>query len=104
MLTMHRAINVAGAVAIVATMVSIQQVDAISERTTAMAVANDKAAARMEAAAAQRLWREQVAVCSRAFGPQTQPAEDADGRLVCVDARGRRADPVQGAVVKVASK
>ena len=39
-------------------------------------------------------------VCHRAFGPQTAPAEDVDGRLVCVDARGQRAQPARFAPTK----
>lgn len=41
-----------------------------------------------------------IDVCHRAFGPQTAPAEDVDGRLVCVDARGQRAQPARFAPAK----
>ena len=57
----------------------------------------------LRSAQAQR--RAQLAaesVCFRAFGPQTMPAEDADGRLVCVDARGNRAQPARFANSKSA--
>ena len=44
--------------------------------------------------AQRRLVQHQVSVCHRAFGPQTVPAEDPDGNLVCVDRKGRAAPPL----------
>lgn len=88
-MTPHRIYNIAGELAIVAMFAAIQQMDAVSEHTAAMQVANDKAAARLQAVADRREWQSRVSVCHRAFGPQTQPGEDADGNFICTDARGR---------------
>ena len=54
------------------------------------------------AQAERRAQLARISVCHRAFGPQSAPAEDADGRLVCVDARGHRAAPAR--FVEVASQ
>lgn len=54
------------------------------------------------AQAERRAQLARISVCHRAFGGQTVPAEDVDGNLVCMDARGNRAAPKR--FVEVASK
>jgi ABC-type sugar transport system ATPase subunit len=52
---------------------------------------------RIELAKLQAERRQQlhaISVCARAFGPNTAPAEDPDGNLVCVDRKGRAAPPL----------
>lgn len=89
-MTTHRIYNMAGAMAIVAMFVAIQQMDAVSAHTEAMAVANEASEARIAAVQAKREWQARVLNCHRAFGPQTEPVEDEDGNFFCRDARGRK--------------
>lgn len=91
-MTTHRIYNIAGALAIVAMFAAIQQMDAVSEHTAAMQVANEKAAARLQAVADRREWQSRVSVCHRSLGPQTEPVEDEDGNFFCRYASGRKVE------------
>ena len=60
----------------------------------AQAFSDDQAATLRQLQAERRQQQHAVSVCHRAFGPNTAPAEDADGNLVCVDRKGRAAKPL----------
>jgi hypothetical protein len=60
----------------------------------AQAFSDDQAATLRQLQAERRQQLHAMSVCHRAFGPNTAPAEDVDGNLVCVDRKGRAAKPL----------
>lgn len=74
--------------------VAMPTVDHIDEQAFAQGLSEDQASALRHLQAQRRQQQHHVTVCHRAFGPQTVPAEDLDGNLVCVDRKGRAALPL----------
>lgn len=68
----------AATVAVVATIASVQALDA------------DSVGIEAHMTAERREWAAAVTVCHRAFGPSTAPEYDDTGRLICVSRRGER--------------
>ena len=75
-MTLHRMFSVMLVVAILATLVAIQHLDARDFEA--------------DMSAERREWREAVMFCHRAFGPQTQPEYDHNDQLICVGRKGQR--------------
>lgn len=71
------------------------------DHADAVAHSQAQADALRAAQAERRAQLARISVCHRAFGPQTVPAEGVDGELVCVDARGQRAQPARFAQAEV---
>ena len=80
-MTRHRMSNAMLVVAILATLVAIQYLDARDFEA--------------DMNAERREWREAVMFCHRSFGPATQPEYDHNDKLVCVSRRGERLAAVQ---------
>jgi len=80
----------AAAVATLFVCVAMPTLDAADEQAHTAAQAHTLA--KLQAERRQQLHA--ISVCHRAFGPNTAPAEDPDGNLVCVDRKGRAAPPL----------
>jgi hypothetical protein len=74
-MVIHRLINWALALAVVALLAAVQTLDASDFET--------------EAEAERREWMAAVSVCHRAYGPSTQPEYADNGQMICRTRRGQ---------------
>lgn len=86
-INLHRAINAALLAAWLLLIAFMQTLDADPDQALA-----DDAAQAPKTALAQH--QHHVATCRRVHGPNTEPAENADGQLLCIDRQGRTATPL----------